>query len=378
MAFLRGARPTPHHKLLAAPRHRVVTAPPPQFSPFKGKVKLSVWDNDVDGVCVSSEEAAAKATYSVFCGLAEVFATDAEVRTFAARHGWLNGADLSEVMDAMIREGMPIGGTAYKDGPYSAVNYSDETELQSAIALGPVKIAIDADALPSGAGNGSGWWTTAAGRYRNTDHCVGLYLYGTAAFIFQALCDAGLIDSPTVPAGLDPNTKGYGLFTWGTIGFVTHEWIMGTCTEAWVRNPTTVGESPAPTPPPVPPAPPKPDTVTIPDRPVTVAGIHVPGMYAAGGTFAVDRDKAIVGFSFDIVPALLQLSADVAKAAPGLWPDVLGVWAAVRARSGILTALEMMARDVIDLGGNPAVLADLLRIAADLGVPVPAGSPLRG
>jgi len=112
--FLRGARPTPHHKLMAAPRHRAVVAPPPQFAVVPKQ--LSVWGNDTYGDCVSAEEAFAKAVWSVSCGLPETFATTAEVVAFARQHGFLNGADLSEVMDAMKAAGMSIGGTAYKDG----------------------------------------------------------------------------------------------------------------------------------------------------------------------------------------------------------------------------------------------------------------------
>lgn len=249
--FPRGAKPSPPHVLAAAVPYQVVTAPAPQFGVVPPK--LDYWDNDVDGVCVSSEEAFAKAWWSTYCGLPETFATAGEVRSFAAAHGWLNGATLTEVMDVMISEGMSIGGKRYMDGKYFSVDYSNELILQASIdptdgVGGPSKIAIDADALPSGAGNQMGWFATKKGNFSNTDHCVSLSAYGRADFIYDQF-------KVSLPAGLSPSTPGYGLYTWKTIGFVTHDWLMGTCTESWARNPTTPGQVPSPTPTPIPPTP---------------------------------------------------------------------------------------------------------------------------
>ena len=238
-SFARGALPSPRHKLLAAIPHRVTQAPPPQFAVVPPK--LAYWDNNQDGVCVSSEEAWAKAWWSTYCGLPEVFASDAEVRNFAARYGWLNGATLTEVMDVMVSTGMPIGGQTYRDGAYTAVDYSNEDVLHSALTQGPVKIAIDADALPQDAGNAQGWYALSGQHYGNTDHCVGIGGYGPASYLYDAL-------KVSLPSGLSPSTPGYHLFTWSTIGFVSHDWLMGTCTEAWLRNPTTPGQTPSPTP----------------------------------------------------------------------------------------------------------------------------------
>lgn len=244
----RGARPSPAHKLLAAVPYRMLTAPPDEFAVVPKQ--LSMWGNSQYGVCVTSEEAFAKAAYSLMCGLPETFIPESEVINWARKYGYLNGADLVEVMDEMAKDGLDAGGVDYRDGGYRGVNYSDEPTLKSALTVGPVKIAIAADALPDEAGNNSGWWTTNNRRFTNTDHCVGICGFGSARFLFGKL---GL----PVPTGLDPNLQGYLIFTWNTIGFVTHPWLMGTCVEAWVRNPTTVGQSPAPapTPTPVPPGP---------------------------------------------------------------------------------------------------------------------------
>lgn len=259
--FLRGAIPTPRHKLQSIAPYRVLTAPLPQFAIVPPK--LDMWGNNQYGDCVSAEEAFAKAWWSVYCGLPETFATAQEVINFARQHGWLNGATLTDPMDAMIRQGMSISGKMYQDGAYQNVDYSNELVLQSALdptdgSGGCIKIGIDADALPSGAGNHQGWFATQRGNYRNEDHCVSLAGYGRADYLYDALKVA-------LPAGLSPSTPGYLLYTWSTLGFVTHDWLMGTCQEAFVRNPGTPGQSPpSPTPspdpgptpaPPVPPAP---------------------------------------------------------------------------------------------------------------------------
>lgn len=172
--FPRGAFTTPSHLLLAAEPYtqsRELRAAPPQLAYVPRK--LSYWGNDRYGVCVTSEEAFAKACYEP-----EIFIDDATVVDWARRHGVLNGASLDEVLDAFLRDGFQVGPQRYNDGPKLLVDYANESALQSAIAQGPVKIAIAADALPSGAGNNQGWYVVGGPRYRNTDHCVALCGYG--------------------------------------------------------------------------------------------------------------------------------------------------------------------------------------------------------
>ena len=237
----RGLKPTPRHKLQACkPYHPPLglIAAPTQFAVVPKQ--LSMWLNDTYGDCVTAEEAFAKAAFSVMNGLAELFIPDAEVQRWASKYGFLDGALLTDVMDQMAIDGFTVGGVNYKDGPYQGVDYSNETVLQSAISQGPVNIGIDADALPSGAGNQMGWYDLSGGNFQNEDHCVSLTGFGTAGFCFGALGVA-------VPAGVDPNTPScYLLYTWKTIGVVSHAWLMGTCAEAWLRMPTTPGQGPAP------------------------------------------------------------------------------------------------------------------------------------
>src|SRR6185437_16008047 len=272
--LMRGALKSPRHKLLAAHPHTVIKAPPPQWAWIPQK--LDMWGNDQYGDCVTAEEAFAKATYQP-----EIFIPTATVTAWASKHGVLNGADLSQVMDMMQNDGFVVGSQQYNDGKYSGVDYSNETVLQSAISQGPVKIAIDANALPSGAGNNQGWYSLGHGNFPNTDHCVALCGYGPAGWLYQQL-------GVPLPSALSASQPGYLLYTWSTIGFVDHKWIMSTCVEAWVRNPTTVGVPPLT--PPVPPTPPTPPTPPVPPAPGTwptalPASItfNTDGTFVAGG-----------------------------------------------------------------------------------------------
>ncbi len=230
--FRRGAVPTPKHRIIAAPQHQVVEAPPADFAIVPSQ--LSMWDNDRDGDCVSAEEAFAKA-----CHAPEIFIAVQEVIRWATAHGVLNGANLDEVLDWMYQKGFQDGSQLYNDGPKQSVDYTTIDTLKSGIATtGTVKIAIDANALPSGAGNQQGWYKFGGGRFPNTDHCTGLSGFGTAGYCFKAL-------GVPLPSGVDPNKPDCFLhFTWSTIGVVDHPWLLGTCTEAWIRTPTTVGVPP--------------------------------------------------------------------------------------------------------------------------------------
>jgi hypothetical protein len=279
-AFPRGAVATPRHKLLAAPQHRVVADPPEHVAYVPAT--LSYWGNDRYGDCVSAEEAFCKACYHP-----EILIPDSEVVLWARQNGYLHGADLSDVMRSMAKRGFAVGNQLYNDGPYSSVDYSNETVLKSAIAQGPVKIAIDADALPSGAGNKSGWFATVGGHYPNTDHCVSICGYGAADYLYSQL----QVSMPAELAG----TSGYLVFTWSTIGYVSHDWIMSTTAEAWVRNPTTVGVPPLPSPTPTPVPTPTPTPVPTPTPtpvPTSLTFSDVVSLVIATGKHDLTQDQA--------------------------------------------------------------------------------------
>ena len=122
--------------------------------------KLNAEGNDQYGDCVSAEEAAAISAYSVLCGNPEKVVPAATCVSWAQAGGFLNGADLTSVMDAMARSGMvdTTTNSENRDGPYAAVDYSNESILQSAISQGPVKIGIDADACQAAPATSRGGW----------------------------------------------------------------------------------------------------------------------------------------------------------------------------------------------------------------------------
>lgn len=286
--FLRGAKPTPRHKLQASMPYQGFAPVAEEFAVIPPQ--LSMWGNSQYGDCVSAEEAFAKAAWSVMCGLPETFITEHDVIAWATKYGFRDGAFLPEVMDAMKVHGMPAGGQVYTDGGYVGVDYSNESLLRSAINQGPVKIGIDASALPSGAGNNQGWhaFGGSPGQFSNEDHCTALCGYGTAAYCF------GQLGVP-VPSGVDPTKSDcYLHFTWNTIGVVDYAWIMSTVQEAWLRIPTTVGQGPTPTPPippvpvpPSPPAPPSPPVPPVPPVPVVVSHgtVSIPAQTVHSGLF---------------------------------------------------------------------------------------------
>ncbi len=257
LRYPRGLNATPRVKLLTAQRFNKAGIKTPSQVLMLPK-QLSMWGNDQYGDCVSASEAARKAAYSVYCGLPETFIPEATVISWARKYGYLNGADLIEVMEQAAKNPMVASdGKSYFDGPYTAVNFSDEAELQAAIAVGPVNLGIDANALPSGAGNKSAWYAFGGrpGQFNNEDHCVALFGFGPTAALFQGLnATYGVNVSP--PAGAP--ASGYLLFTWSTVGVVDHNWIMSTVGEAWVQHPQTVGQMPGPAPTPIPPIPPTP------------------------------------------------------------------------------------------------------------------------
>lgn len=251
--FKRGAVRTPQHKIHAAlstgrlKLHQAFFAPPPQFAMVPKQ--MSYWLNNQYGDCVSASEAAAVAAYTTLCG-AEYFIQDDTVKAFATKYGVLNGADLLSVIQNMEKDGFHQGSDVIQDGTSSIVNYADENALQAALATGPVKVGMDASALPSGAGNKSGWtaFGGSPGQFSNEDHCCELFGYGPVAWLAQQL---------GVPAPAGAPAGGYLFYTWDTIGIVDHAWIMSTVGEAYLRTPTTIlnGKPLTPTPP-VPPSPP--------------------------------------------------------------------------------------------------------------------------
>lgn len=231
MQLLRGAKPSPRHRLAAAMPHRVVTPTPPQFLWFPNR--LDMWLNDKYGCCVSAEECFAKACYSP-----EIFITEDTLLAFAQKNNLLNGSDLITVLDLMETNGFPQDGHTYDDGPPLAVNWTDRPTLTNAIAQGPVKIAVAADQLESTVQALSvypidGWLATGYTSDSNLDHCTSLCGYGPAAWLLERMGVA-------VPMGVDGNAFAYAIFTWASIGVIDEPSMLAITGEAWLRQPTTI------------------------------------------------------------------------------------------------------------------------------------------
>lgn len=258
MPFLTGALPSPKNKAFASPAFKPTTAIPTAWGVIPPK--LDVWGNSTWGDCVSAEEAAAKAMFSVMCGLTEVFIPANVLTAWAKKHGYLNGAVITEVMDTMASEGIVVDGVTYKDGPYQSVDWTNSDFLSAAIYQGPIKLGVASSQLQNVATTGkNGWWGTGFKKNKNTDHSTNLCGYGSA----DALAD--LMKSPK-PASLKGDAICYMMFTWGTIGILDQASMEAITDEAWLRLPTTLGETPfppvptptPPTPPPIPPPGPSP------------------------------------------------------------------------------------------------------------------------
>ena len=171
--------PSPAWKVFATPRH-VAKATPASFVAIPAQ--LSYWGNDVDGCCVTSEEFFAKAVWYQYVGGKELFLSYQSATSWARANGFLNGAVITDVMDAMAKVGI-VGpdGTTYTDGGYQAVDWTNDATLRSAIYMGPVKLGVAADQLEAVVGASSGWILVGAKTDHAEDHCVSAAGFGTLA-----------------------------------------------------------------------------------------------------------------------------------------------------------------------------------------------------
>lgn len=224
----RGAFPSPRHRLAAASPH-VISGSTPQQVLYKPS-QLSYWLNDQFGDCVTAEEAFAKACYNP-----EIFISQGQVKKWAKHHGVLNGANLINVLDMMRTGGFYQEGHTYNDGPATAVDWTNPSILQNAIANGPVKIGVAADQLENVVPDppANGWFATGFKRDENEDHCVSIAGYGPISWLMAQL-------GGSVPSQVDGVSTGYAIFTWDSIGVMDWPSLQAITAEAWLRNPVTV------------------------------------------------------------------------------------------------------------------------------------------
>ncbi len=234
----RGAIASPRHVLAAATPHVPSEEVSVPDSFLMWPQQMASWNNYKYGDCVTAEEAFAKATASP-----QVFIPTDTVVDWATKHGYLNGAYLTAVLQTMQTDGFEYNGNQYNDGPYNSVNWTDAATLQSAIySHGPVKIGVGAEDFQSNA-NGvvtpgtSGWGMYNYASGLQEDHCVSLCGYGNQADLVNLFSQQGI--SVNLPSGM-PTGMCYAMFTWNSIGIIDEQSMLNMTYEAWVRNPVTV------------------------------------------------------------------------------------------------------------------------------------------
>lgn len=228
MPRMRGALPSPRHRLAGATPHVAVAPTPEQFLWLPAQ--LSMWGNDTYGDCTVAEEAFAKA-----CNSPEIFIPDDTVIAWARANGAINGDTLIDVLDKMQGGGFVIEASTYDDGAPLSVDWTDAPTLQNAIAQGPVKIGVAADQLQDAVPEPpvNGWIATGFSEDADEDHCVSLCGFGSLAWLAEQL-------GTSVPNGMDGTQPAYAMFTWDSIGIIDVASLLAICSEAWLRNPTTV------------------------------------------------------------------------------------------------------------------------------------------
>ena len=227
----RGAIPSPRYRLAGATPHQITTVTPAWW--LWEPAKLSMWLNDVDGDCVTAEEAFAKA-----CNLPEIFITDNTVQVWATKNGVLNGAELTTVLDLMQTAGFSQDGVLFNDGPFKSVDWTDADILENAIAQGPVKLGVAADQLENAVPNPptNGWIATGFEPDTNEDHCISACGFGSIAWLSSQF---GI----SVPDGVDGLARAYAVFSWDSIGIIDLPSLLAITGEAWLRSPVTVTSS---------------------------------------------------------------------------------------------------------------------------------------
>lgn len=241
----RGAYPSPRHVLAGATPFApdLFAAPPPFF--LMWPAQMSMWGNDVNGDCVTAEEAFAKAAAAP-----KIYFSDEEVIDWARTHNALHGAGLAIVLDEMTAQGFPQDFTLYNDGPKLSVDWTNDAALQSAIFNnGPVKLGVGAGKFENGAtgqvtAGSSGWTMYDYPTGQGEDHCVSLCGYGPLIELLVMFRVNGV--ELNIVEGM-PQGPCYAFFTWNSIGVVDRQSLINMTYEAWVRSPVTVtAPQPAP------------------------------------------------------------------------------------------------------------------------------------
>ncbi len=230
-----GCRSTPRNRLAKAhwvfQHARALPPPLPDFDATGGVKDWDMYGNDQYGVCTTAEEGNYKKCIGPATDAPEVKIPTQNLISWARNHGFLNGADLDEVLNAMERDGLPdAAGVVHRNGNHGTIDWTDKTEFQWAVQyFKGIKIAVGAAQLLRVVGDGNGWLLDRAYEDQSANHCVGIYGYGTVEFLSK-ICG---LSSP--PGNVDPKAFAVLLYTWETIGIVTWPSFLALTSEAWVR-----------------------------------------------------------------------------------------------------------------------------------------------
>jgi hypothetical protein len=225
-----GAFPTPNHELAAAQPYKAVGAAPESFLAWP--IEISFWGNETLSNSSWAEEAFAKA-----CAEPKVFVPTDVVLLTAPECGSSNFAHF------MQTHGFQMDGTAYLDGPFNSLDWTNTAALNGAIAnAGPVKIGValaNVASWPHGqvTPGVSGWAIYDLPTDQSENHCASLCGYGLLAALVGLFERYGV--NVDVPSGMPPGLC-YAMFTWGSIGIIDQQSLMNITGEAWVRNPPTI------------------------------------------------------------------------------------------------------------------------------------------
>ena len=225
-----GEFPTPNYELAGARPYKAGGAAPESFLAWP--IEIGFWGNEKVSNSSWAEEAFAKA-----CAEPKVFIPTDVVMLTARECGSSNFAGFMQM------HGFQMDGTAYLDGPFNKVNWTNTAALNGAIAnVGPVKIGVASANLTSSLHSQltpgrSGWAIYDLPTGQPENHCASLCGYGPLAALVGLFERYGV--NVNVPSGMPPGLC-YAMFTWGSIGIVDRQSLMNITGEAWVRNPTTI------------------------------------------------------------------------------------------------------------------------------------------
>jgi hypothetical protein len=225
-----GEFPTPNQELAAAQPYKVVGTAPESFLAWP--IEIRARENERVNNSSWVEEAFAKASAEP-----RVF-IPADIVLLTARE-----CGSSNFARFMQTHGFEMDGTAYLDGSFHSVDWTNKVALNGAIAnVGPMKIGVAAANLASRSHGQvtpgtSGWAIYGVPTGQPEDHCASLCGYGPLAALVGLFEQYGT--NVNVPSDMPPGLC-YAMFIWDSIGIVDHQSLMNITGEAWVRIPTTI------------------------------------------------------------------------------------------------------------------------------------------